>query len=338
MDFGAIIGLVTQLAGSFAGHAMSQMDRNAAMGLIQQSVDAYGRIQLPKLKELILSQQAKTGLSDIKDDPKYRDQQNAADAQLGDIVDSGGLTLSDKAALNAIRNRTARTESAGRNAITNEMAARGSLDSGSQLAAQLHGNQQSANSLGAADEATAGQAQARAFQAIKERAALAGQGLDRSYKEQSDAARAQDAINAGNTAIMNTAARYNAAIPQQNFDNQMSLVNAQNGARNGQAAVIAGRAKDTQDEFNQYGNMAASALKNIKFNNNVGTSLSADSNDYAGRGSASDLSMGQTDDELQGDSTKPLGARTATGTDGRTVIGFDAQGRPIYGQPQGQNF
>ncbi len=155
IPWGQVVGAVSQIAGAAAAAGLSQMDKDKAMQLIQDSTDAYGKIQIPKLKELLLTQQGKSGMSDIKDDPRYRDQQNAADSQLGDIIKSGGLTLSDRAALNALRNRTQQAESQGRNAILNGMAARGTLDSGAQLAAQLQGNQQSANRLATADEATA---------------------------------------------------------------------------------------------------------------------------------------------------------------------------------------
>lgn len=335
-DWGAIAGLVAQVAGSAAGNALSQMDKDAAMKLIQDSTDAYGKIQVPKLQQLLLQQQGGTNLAGIKDDPRYRDQQNAADSSLNDIISSGGLTLADKANLNAIRNRSAQTETAGRNAILGGMAARGTLDSGAQLAAQLQGNQQDANGLAAADEATAGQAQARAYQAIKDRAALAGQGLDRSYNEQANAARAQDAINAGNIAIMNTAARYNAGIPQQDFNNQLELTNAQTGANAKLAAATAGRAKDTQQTAQGIGNTVAAGAK--AFGSSSGNAASSNSNDYAGRGSPSDLSGGGSTGELQGDSTRPLGADGGAGTDGRTIVGYDANGNPVYGKAQGSNF
>ncbi len=328
------LSLIASVAGNVAGQAASQMDKDAAMKLVQASTDAFGKINVPQLQKLLLSQQGNTNLAGIKDDPTYRDQQTAADSELGNIINSGGLTLSDRAALNAIRNKTARTESAGRNAIEGGMAARGTLDSGAQQATQLQGNQQSANTLAAADEATAGQAQARAYQAIKDRAALAGQGLDRDYRQKSDAARAQDAINAGNTAILNTAAKYNAAIPQQNFNNSLELAGAQSGANTALAGVIAGRAKDTQQQAQGLGNMVGAASRGNGSNGNSAgqtPTQSDDSNSYAGRGSPSDISGGQTDDGLSGDSTRP-------GSDGRQILGYDAQGKPIYGQPQGSNF
>lgn len=334
-DYGAIIGIISQVAGSAASQAASQMDKDAAMKLIQDSTDAYGRIQVPKLQKLLLEQQGQTGLAGIKDDPRYRDQQNAADAQMDDVIRGGGLTLADKATLNALRSRTARAESAGRNAIMGGMAARGTLDSGAQLAEQLQGNQQSANTLAAGDEAAAGQAQARAYQAIRDRAAMASQGLDRSYRQQSDAARAQDAINAGNVAIMNTAAKYNAGIPQQDFHNQLDLANSQSSANTHLAAAVAGRAKDTQQNMEGMGNMVGAAAKSY------GKGATGSSGDYSGSndnlpsGSTVDNSFAQANEgqfepypgssegELRGDSTRPED---------------DEENRLRYGKPRGSNF
>lgn len=329
------LAMITQLAGSEAGRAASQMDRDAAMRLIQSAVDEMGKINVPKLQKLLLQKQGDTGLAGIQDDPTYRSQQNAADAQLGDVIDSGGLTLADKAALNAIRNKSARAESAGRNAITNQMAARGTLDSGSQLAMQLDENSRSANEMSAADEATAGRAEARAFEAIRERARNAGAGLDRSYAQKANAARAQDAINAGNTAIANTAAIHDAGQAQRDFENQVHLAQAK--AQPGYVLSDAhkGAAADIQDTWTGRGNVAAAALKSGKSSNALGYDDRAASNAPAWQDpSVSEWKPypGESSGALSGESTK----------DDSPIQGYDENGRPIYrrSNPQqlGQNF
>lgn len=253
------LALIGQLAGAAAGEAASAMDKAEVLALIKSVRDEYGKINVPKLQQLLLQKQGASRLGGIKDDPTYRAQQNSADAQNNDIIASGGLTLADKAALNAIRAKVARTESAGRNAIEQGMAARGALDSGAMLAMQLQGNQQAAESANAAGADTAGRAQARAFEAVRDRARNAGQGLDRDYRKQSDAARANDAIEAGNVAIANTAARFNANIPQQDFENKMQLANAKAQPTYAVAGAHAAKAKDTQQMWNTAGNAAGQA-------------------------------------------------------------------------------
>ncbi len=344
MDWMSMIGMIGQLAGSATGAAMGSIDQQKAMELIKASVDEYGKINVPKLQQLVLQQNKGTELANVKDDPTYRSQQNAADAQLDDVIRSGGLTLADKAALNAIRNRSAQTESAGRHAIENSMAARGTLDSGSQLAMQLQGNQQSANELARADESQAAQAQARAFQAIRERAQLAGQGLDRTNAMKTRAAQAQDAINAGNTAIMNTANQYNAGIPQQQFNNDLTLAGAKSQPGYALAGAYAAQGKDKQQAGTAAGNVFASGV-NAASKNNTGSGgggLGYDEGAAANMpsNSSADASFGNANqggfdsypgNALSGESTRP---------DGQEIIEYDSNGKPIYGhrQPQGQNF
>ena len=334
MDY---VALISQIAGSAAGQAASQMDKDQVMALIKSVSDDYGKIDVPKLQTLIGQQQGKTNLAAIKDDPTYRGQQNAADAQLNDVINSGGQTLSDAAALNAIRNKISRTASAGRNAITNGMAARGTLDSGATLAAELSNNQNAAQLANDAGEQAAGAADARHYQAIKDRAALAGQGLDRSYAQQANAARAQDEINRGNIAIANTTAMHNAALPQQDFQNQMSLAGAKAAPAYALAGAHAAQAQNTQDQFNKLGAIgAAGANKAGSSSNNTGNaggSSPDEWNQYTSPPPSTQASSsepgtpswdsGSSSDALSSASTKP--ARQ------KEIVGYDDNGAPIWG-------
>ncbi len=317
----AIIGLIIQVAGMAVGAVMANMEREKAMRLLKASVDEFGKINVPKLKELALQKMPDTQLTGIKDDPTYRAQQLGADAQLNDVVDSGGLTLADQAALNSIRGKISRSESAGRQAIENQMAARGTLDSGAQLSMQLANQQNSAQNFAEQGERTAGDAQERMYRAIQQRAQNAGAGLDRNYRQQSNAAAAQDAINRGNVEIANTAAKYNAAIPQQEFQNQMALANARAGVNAGAAAVAAGGAANTQQQGAVIGQAAGAAVNTL--GNYASNYTPSDNNAYAGRGSASDLTSGHAD-ALEGEPT-----RQSTRT--KVLLGYDENGQPIYG-------
>lgn len=319
----ALIGLVIQVAGMAVGAAMAQMDKDKAMALLKSSFDEFGKINVPKLQKLALQQMPDTQLRGIKEDPTYRAQLNAADAQLNDVIDSGGLTLADRAALNSIRNKVSQSESAGRQAIENQMAARGTLDSGAQLALQLTNQQNSAQNLAEAGEKTAGDAQARLYQAIQQRAQNATTGLERDYQHQANAASAQDAINRGNAEIANTAARYNAGLAQQDFQNQLALAQAKAQAKAGYAGATAAGAANTQAMGAGVGQVAGNAATTL---GNWATSQPASTtaravpttyNDYVGRGSPSDLTGGHTD-ALEGVPTKVL-------------LGYDDAGNPIYG-------
>lgn len=330
MDLGWI-SMIGQLAGSAAGEAASQMDKDEAMRLIRASVDEFGKISVPKLQELFLQQNGSSAFSKIHDDPKYRAQQSAADAQLNDVINSGGLTLADKAALNRIQNRTARTASAGRHAIENSMAARGTLDSGSQLAMQLAGNQNDAQLASEQGEQTAGAAQSRLYAAIQQRAKNAGEGLDRDYRQAADAARAADAIAAGNTAIANVGKMYNAGLPQQDFNNQMSLAHAKVQPNQALAGAHAAQAKDTQQFWNGLGNMGAAAINQAGASGGSGASSNSaplqntpSADGEGGFGSSPtdwNAYPGGSSDALKSPSTKRQ----------KEVIGYDDNGQPIYG-------
>lgn len=311
--------MLGNILGSAAGEAASRMDKEEAMRLIKSVSDEYGKINLPELKQLLLSKAPDTQLAGIKDDPRYRADQNAAGAQLDNVINSGGLTLADRAALNRIRAGSARQESAGRHAIEQSMAARGALDSGAQLAMQLQGNQQAANGMAEADANTAGMAQRRAFEAIRERGRNAGEGLDRDYRQQSDRARAQDAINQGNIAIANTAARYNASIPQQNFDNQMKKTAGAAGATYATAGAHAANAKDTKQTAQAIGNSAGMAAQSGYNEYKAGKTAPVGggfSNEQGGQDWGSDPSA------LSSEPTRPQ----------RQIIGYRNDGRPIYAE------
>lgn len=247
MDYAALLGALISVLGAGAGAALSAADKAKVLELLQASRDEFGRISVPKLKELTATLQQDTQLAGIKDDPQYRQQQIAADQGLNDIIRGGGLTLADQAALNAIRNKVSRSESAGRNAIAGQMAARGTLDSGAMLSMSLDNQQDAANRAAAEGEATAGRAQARAYEAILARSRMAGEGMDRDYRQKANAAQAQDAINRGNTDIRNLTARYNAGLPQQGFDNELRRASAGAGATANLANAYAGKAADTQN-------------------------------------------------------------------------------------------
>jgi len=330
MPWMAIISLISQVAGQAAAASASSMDREKAMALIKASVDEFGKINVPKLQELFLKKLPDTQLAGIKDDPAYRAQQLEADAQLNDVIDSGGLTLADQAALNSIRGKISRSESAGRHAIENQMAARGTLDSGAQLSMQLANQQNSAQNLAEQGERTAGDAQERMYRAIQQRAQNAGAGLDRNYRQQSNAAAAQDAINRGNTEIANTAMKYNAAIPQQEFDNQMRLTAAKMGPNYALAGAHAGAAANAKEDanasaqlagaaVNTFGNLAQSQGQSQSQGANYGGNDYNSYNAYGDRGSPSDLTGGHTD-ALMGQPTRS-----------KVLLGYDENGRPVYG-------
>jgi hypothetical protein len=260
MDWMSLIGLVTQVGGAALGSAVSGMDRAKALQLIQQSYDAAGNLDVPRLQKLVASTQGPSAYNDIKEDPEFRSQQASSDRALQDVVDSGGLTLADKAALNVIRNKIARTAAAGNQSIEANMARRGTLDSGAQLAMQLANNQSAAQNASEAGEFTAGQAQQRALDALRQRWSNANTAGNQDYERQSRRAQANDAIARANADILNTTNRYNQQLPVQQQSLQLGKLNAVNQAGGNLAGAYGQQAQNTQDLYAGVGKGAGQAI------------------------------------------------------------------------------
>lgn len=249
MDWASLIGMVAQVGGAALGSAVSSMDRAKALELIQGAYDAAGNLDVPRLQKLVANEIGPSAYNSIKEDPEFRSQQAQSDAALKDVVDSGGLTLADKAALNVIRNKISRTESSGRQAIEADMARRGTLDSGAQLAMQLVNNQNAGQQANEAGEFTAGQAQRRALDALQQRWSNANTAGNQDYQRQSQRAQANDAIARANADILNTNAQRNQQLPAQQYQMQLGKLNTVNGAGGNLAGAYGQQAANTQDLY-----------------------------------------------------------------------------------------
>jgi hypothetical protein len=153
--------------------------------------------------------------------PQGRAAQMTALQGYQDIAAGGGLTAADVARNQEMLAQTQGAEAAGRRATLSSMAARGMAGGGSEMAANLAGQQamSEANALRGAGTAALGQ-QAR-MQALGGMAGL-GQGIRAGDIEQAQAAD---------------------AIRNFNFMNQMARAQGMSGAYPGQAAAQAGQAQ-----------------------------------------------------------------------------------------------
>jgi hypothetical protein len=326
-----VVAALDKLVPGAADFFQSQ-DNAQVMALIQKAMDEYGNISLPDLKNLVLQSIPPTELAKIRANPQYKAEQAAADAQLNEVINSGGLTLADQAALNNIRTKSARAEGANRNAIAEGMASRGTLDSGAQLASELAGAQAGESNQAQADATTAGQAQMRALQAISQRGQNATNNLNTDWQEQAAIAAAQDAINRGNTSIANTASEYNAQLPQKNFENQLQLAGAKSGADILGAGAAGAMAKDQSQQ-----NINSDVANGVKSYATFAGAPQAASSVTSGTDSGNPLS-GSTQQAETSPSTKDMGGGGVdAGPSGGTAAdseyipaGFDISGTPIF--------
>ena len=230
-----IIGLAISAGGAIVSEIGSAQERAYAESLMRQAMDETGKINLPKLEQLTAEKLGTTNLSKIVTDPQLALAQYNSLNKMGEIADSGGMTMEDEAVLNKSLGRASQQNTANRNAISNQMASRGMSNSGAELAMMLDAQQDAADFSGQAAMDTAGMAQKRAFDAIMARGNMAGQMRAQEYGEKSDAARAQDEIDRYNNQMKWQEGAYNNSMAQQGFQNQMQKQGELNKARMGMA-------------------------------------------------------------------------------------------------------
>lgn len=243
-----------------------------------------------------LEQAVKLGDSNyggISTDPNNIAAQKQALTQLQDIGNSGGMTLSDRGQMEQQMGNLQAKERGSREAILQDAQQRGGYGSGAALAAQLSNQQNSSNQAHQDQLGIAAQAQSRALQAIQGAGQLGGQMQQQQFGEAAQKAQAQDAINqwnaqntqavqaanAGasnaarqygaqntqnvannNTTTTNQTSQYNAGLPQQRFQDELSVAQGKGNARAGQASNLNTSAQQTANQWAGIGSGVGQAV------------------------------------------------------------------------------
>lgn len=262
---GSVVKKVTGALGLTADERAGQGQVQQANALQKRAVRELEKLGVPSIEaqrivleepELVLStledRLGPSAFEDITVDPRLQEAELDALSALQQAGEEG-FTAEDKARQEALRSQIARDEQARQASILQQMAQRGALDSGAQLAAQL-GSSQAATQR-ASEEAIqmAGQQASARRNALAQAANLAGQMGQRQFGQQAQQAQARDAIQQFNAAVSarDTAARqqqaqqraqlanqqemYNKGLIQQNFQNQLAKATGMTGALNNQA-------------------------------------------------------------------------------------------------------
>jgi hypothetical protein len=291
--------------------------------LMQQATNTYSNLVPPTIEEqklhlqelvqegVITPEQAQTYLTEnsqmenISLDPRLQQAQMDALAGLQDISQNKGLTDMDRAQLSQIGNEEATRSKGAREAILQNAQARGMGGSGLELMSQLQNQQDAATRQSVRDTGIAGQAQARALEALKSAGTLGGQIGQQQFSQKSDIAQAQDRINQFNTqnkqqvSNINTAAnnaaqtanlaakqnisnanvgtanqeqQYNKELQQKQFSNELAKANGQAGALQAQAQADAAAEAAKQASTKQLigaGLGAAATLSDERLKENV---------------------------------------------------------------------
>lgn len=203
----------------------------------------YDKLGTAGYKDIAAQQLGPSALEGIQSDLSARAAQQQSIAALQQLADNGGLSLSDMKALNELQGNLNRNDSARRNALSNQYAARGQLGSGAQLAMELQGQQQSAQSANQRGESIAAQAQDRALQAILQKGQVARGMSNDDYSRKSDAAKARDAIEARNAAARTDAGKYNNSLRGQAYEDALAQARGKSGLTDSMNQTIFGQAR-----------------------------------------------------------------------------------------------
>ena len=199
-----------------------------------QQLEQIGELSPEMLEALQLGPSAMEGVST---DPRLEAAQMRALEQLAGLSE-GGLSEADIAALEEARRSVEGAQQARQEAILQDMQQRGIGGAGAELAMRLAATQGAADRQNQASLDVTRQAQARALQALAQQANLAGQVRGQEFGEQSDIARAQDAIREfnlrnqqrvqdANVAARNQAQAANLATAQEIANRNVGLMNQQ---------------------------------------------------------------------------------------------------------------
>lgn len=184
--------------------------------IILQTPDLMGQYTPEQQEAMMLSVSA---MDNVQADQQTIDAQNDALKGISEVAD-GGFTEGDKAAAREAQRGISNDAQMRQKAILNQMASRGVLGSGMELAAQLQSAQQANNQMASSSDKLIQEGQARALQALGQQGSLASQMRSQQFGEGSAKAQAADAINR-----FNLENRQNIANTNVNNRNQAQMYN-----------------------------------------------------------------------------------------------------------------
>lgn len=226
------VGPVVQGGVSLLGEQQAGKRDKQAEELLRAALARFDNIPPAVLEEIIAEQLGAPEAGEA--DPMLKAAQLSALSKLGQIEQSGGMTLENQAALNRVQSQLARQESAGRQSIANDMQARGMGGSGAELAMALQNQQASADRASQMGMDRAAMAQKSYLESILQRGQVAGNMRNQDFRERA----ARDEIEKYNAAARERANLHNAKLGQQRFDNDLSVAQGRAG--------LAGKSADQQ--------------------------------------------------------------------------------------------
>lgn len=256
----AVIGGAAMVGSTYMAGQEAKKGRKAAERMAQKGAEAFAAVDLPdieKQKIQLLASELQgeyrpeleqalglgpSAMEDISADEQLLQAQRDSLEGISEIAE-GGMTEADLAANREIRREIDQSAAARQKAVLNQMAQRGVLGSGMELAAQLSAQQEAADRQSRAGDTLTQQAQARALAALQNQGSMAGQMRGQDFSEDSAVARARDAIDKFNTVNRQSVIQRN--ISEQNRAQAANLAARQ--AQADQAAAL----RNQQEMYNK---------------------------------------------------------------------------------------
>jgi len=287
---GAVKGITDAVGLTDSGAAEKSMKN--ATGLTKEQMRRLEAIDLPDTEKMKIAlenpelvglleaeQLGPSALEDITTDPRLKADMMAALEGLRERSQTG-LTEQDKFAMEELMGQVGAQEKSQRGAIEQEMARRGTQDSGTALMAKLQGSTSGANAARQQAMQMAAQGQNQRMAALQGLGQQAGQMQQQDFAQQGQVASAKDAIAQANAmnrqgvAQQNLAARqnienqranlanqqqmYNKGLEQQQFQNKLAKAGAQGQATGNLAGMYAQQAgAQAQADASTLGSLAS---------------------------------------------------------------------------------
>lgn len=248
----SLIGSGVNVGAGLLGRLFSDDDRRRSENILNQGLDEYGQLSVPELERLRAEELGPSAFENVRADPRSIEAQRSVFDRL-EQMSREGLTFEDMMAQEKALRTSARNTEAGRQRIAQDMAARGTLDSGAQLAMQLQNQQQGAEGDRDIAMQTAANAQKRMYEAMMNKGQLAGDMRNQSFNEQSQIAQARDAVQRYNSGARQNAAAGNIQNQQWQYGQRANLAGNRLNASQARAGMYQNRAQDTQNLFGAIG-------------------------------------------------------------------------------------
>ena len=250
-----IVAAAIAAAAALIGAAIASGDMAKAQAIRADIAKRIGEQKLPVLDKLVAQKLPPESLAAWTKATQASQMQGDVLGKFGEVINEKGETADDRAAYLRMQNQAGGIANSVNGAVDRGMANRGLAGSGMDFALKQQGAQSAVNRANATGIQAAADARGRYMDALGQAGSLSStiRGQDQTAQA------AQDSINMFNARQQSDADRYNANIPQQNFDNEMAKSSLEANARNGVANDYERSAQATRETAGAVGQTAMTA-------------------------------------------------------------------------------